>query len=150
LSLYRASVPRTLVLVVALFSTGASTGALARQFGAADPQCEDHPTAQALRRLMRALGRLIAEWTGGRHQIRISHSQQLEEKESIDQTRVGAIDINRTNVALIGNLVPSMNVPAMPFLFHSIENQRTMLDRPTVKARLAADRTHAQCGVTGT
>jgi hypothetical protein len=53
LSVYRASVPRTLVLVVALFSTGAATGAFAREFRAADTTCEDHPTIQALHRLAR-------------------------------------------------------------------------------------------------
>ena len=36
------------------------------------------------------------------------HSRQLgEEKETIEQTRVGAIDLNRTNVAPIGSLIPS-------------------------------------------
>ena len=36
--------------------------------------------------------------------------------------RAGAIDLNRTNVALIGNIVPSMNPLALPFLFRSIEH----------------------------
>ena len=49
------------------------------------------------------MGRLIEEKTGGRLQIRVFHSRQLgEEKETIEQTRAGAIDLNRTNVALIG------------------------------------------------
>ena len=59
------------------------------------------------------------------------HSRQLgEEKETIEQTRVGAIDLNRTNVALIGNFVPAMNVLAMPFLFRSIEHMQKVLDGP--------------------
>jgi tripartite ATP-independent transporter DctP family solute receptor len=123
----RADLSRTAALVVALFLTAAATGAVAREFRAADTQNEDYPTVQALR----YMGGLIAERTGGRHQIRVFHSHQLgEEKETIEQTRVGAIDLNRTNVALIGNFVPAMNVLAMPFLFRSIEHQQKVLDGP--------------------
>jgi tripartite ATP-independent transporter DctP family solute receptor len=123
----RADLSRTAALVVALYLTVAATGAIAREFRAADTQNEDYPTVQALR----FMGRLIAERTGGRHQIRVFHSHQLgEEKETIEQTRAGAIDLNRSNVALIGNFVPAMNVLAMPFLFRSIEQQHRVLDGP--------------------
>src|SRR5262249_37592776 len=44
--------------------------------------------------------------------------------------RVGAIDLNRINVALIGTFVPSMKVLAMPFLFRSIEHLQKVLDGP--------------------
>jgi tripartite ATP-independent transporter DctP family solute receptor len=74
---------------------------------------------------------VIAERTGGRDRIRVFHSRQLgEEKETIEQTRAGAIDLNRTNVALIGNLVPATNVLAMPFLFRSIGHLQKVLDGP--------------------
>jgi len=53
-----------------------------------------------------------------------------EEKETIEQTRAGAIDLNRTNVALIGSFVPAMNVLAMPFLFRSMEHLHKVLDGP--------------------
>jgi tripartite ATP-independent transporter DctP family solute receptor len=123
----RADLSRTAALVVALFLTVAATGAIAREFRAADTQNEDYPTVQALR----FMGSLIAARTGGRHQIRVFHSRQLgEEKETIEQTRAGAIDLNRINVALIGNFVPAMNVLAMPFLFRSIEHQQRVLDGP--------------------
>jgi tripartite ATP-independent transporter DctP family solute receptor len=123
----RANLPRTLTLVVALLLTVAATGAFAREFRAADTQNEDYPTVQALR----YMDHLIEERSGGRLQIRVFHSRQLgEEKETIEQTRVGAIDLNRTNVALIGTFVPSMNVLAMPFLFRSIEHQQKVLDGP--------------------
>jgi tripartite ATP-independent transporter DctP family solute receptor len=124
---YRADLPRTVALVVALLMAVASTSAFAREFRAADTQSEDYPTVQALR----YMGHLIEERSGGRLQIRVFHSRQLgEEKETIEQTRVGAIDLNRTNVALIGTFVPSMNVLAMPFLFRSIEHLQKVLDGP--------------------
>ena len=77
------------------------------------------------------MGSLVSERSGGRLQIRVFHSRQLgEEKETIEQTRAGAIDLNRTNVALIGTMVPAMNVLAMPFLFRSIEHMQKVLDGP--------------------
>ena len=125
--MYRADLPRTLTLVVALLLTVAPTSVFAREFRAADTQNEDYPTVQALR----YMGSLVEERSGGRLQIRVFHSRQLgEEKETIEQTRAGAIDLNRTNVALIGNFVPAMNVLAMPFLFRSIEHMQKVLDGP--------------------
>jgi tripartite ATP-independent transporter DctP family solute receptor len=123
----RADISRTVAIVVALFLTAVSTSAAAREFRAADTQSEDYPTVQALL----FMGRIIAERSGDRLQIRVFHSRQLgEEKETIEQTRVGAIDLNRTNVALIGSFVPAMNVLAMPFLFRSIEHLEKVLDGP--------------------
>lgn len=123
----RADLSRTVALVVALSLTAVSTSAVAREFRAADTQSEDYPTVQALR----YMGRMIAEKSGGRHQIRVFHSRQLgEEKETIEQTRAGAIDLNRSNVALIGTFVPAMNVLAMPFLFRSAEHLQKVLDGP--------------------
>ncbi len=123
----RAELSRAVAIVVALFLTAVTTSALAREFRAADTQSEDYPTVQALR----YMGSLIEEKSGGRLQIRVFHSRQLgEEKETIEQTRVGAIDLNRTNVALIGSFVPATNVLAMPFLFRSIEHLQKVLDGP--------------------
>src|ERR1700742_415899 len=121
------SVQRTVTIVAALWLTAASTIVAAREFRAADTQAEDYPTVQALR----FMGSMIAERSNGRDQIRVFHSRQLgEEKETIEQTRAGAIDLNRTNVALIGTFVPAMNVLAMPFLFRSIEHLQKVLDGP--------------------
>lgn len=123
----RADLSRTIKLVVALSLAAASTGVFAREFRAADTQNEEYPTVQALG----YMGSLVSERSGGRHQIKVFHSRQLgEEKETLEQTRVGAIDLNRTNVALIGTMVPSMNVLAMPFLFRSIEHLQKVLDGP--------------------
>ena len=123
----RAEIQRTVVLVVALLLTAGSTNAFPREFRAADTQNEDYPTVQALR----FMGRQVTERSGGRDEIKVFHSRQLgEEKETLEQTRAGAIDLNRTNVALIGNIVPAMNVLALPFLFRSIEHMQKVLDGP--------------------
>jgi tripartite ATP-independent transporter DctP family solute receptor len=121
----RARLSRTITLVAAALLLSAS--AFAREFRAADTQSEDYPTVEALR----YMGSLVAERSGGRHQLAVFHSRQLgEEKETLEQTRVGAIDLNRTNVALIGTMVPAVNVLAMPFLFRSLEHLQKVLDGP--------------------
>src|SRR5262245_30810815 len=78
----------------------ATTGAAAREFRAADIQEDNYPTVQALR----LMDQLVSQRTEKRHSIRVFHSRQLgEESQTVEQTRVGAIDINRINVGAIGN-----------------------------------------------
>ncbi|OQW55662.1 MAG: C4-dicarboxylate ABC transporter [Proteobacteria bacterium SG_bin9] len=114
-------------LLLCVITCTAATPSQAREFRVADTQSEDYPTVETLR----FMGRLVAERTGGRHQLRVFHSNQLgEEKETLEQTRAGAVDINRTNAALAGNYVPALNVLAMPFLFRSIDHLRAVLDGP--------------------
>ena len=132
------------MLVAALFSMAAATSVFAREFRAADTQNEEYPTVQALL----YMGSLVAERTGGRHQIKVFHSRQLgEEKETLEQTRVGAIDLNRTNVALIGTMVPAVNVLAMPFLFRSVEHLQKVLDGPIGNEILNSFEAHGFVGL---
>jgi TRAP-type C4-dicarboxylate transport system substrate-binding protein len=84
----RADLSRAMMLDVALLLTAVSTSGLVREFLAAGTRSERYPTFQAL-----------------------FHSRQLgEEKETLEQTRAGAIELNRTNVAPIGTLMPAVNV----------------------------------------
>lgn len=73
---------------VALLLTTVSTGAFAREFRAVGTQNEDCPTVPA----PYGAGGLM---------------------KTLDQSRAGAIDFNRTNVALIGTMVPAMPVAAI-------------------------------------
>ena len=109
--------------------------ASAREFRVADIQEENYPTVQALR----YMDHLVAQGTHGRHRIRVFHSRQLgEESQTIEQTRVGAIDMNRINVGAIGNYAPVLNVLALPFLFRSIEHLHAVIDGPIGEEILAA------------
>ncbi|WP_050406006.1 TRAP transporter substrate-binding protein [Bradyrhizobium embrapense] len=141
----RAGLSRTITLAVALLCTAVSASGFAREFRTADTQNEDYPTVQALN----YMDRLITERTGGRHRIVVFHSRQLgEEKETLEQTRAGAIDLNRTNVALIGTMVPSVNVLAMPFLFRSLEHLQHVLDGPIGNDILNSLEAHGFVGLT--
>jgi len=135
LSLLRTFRKSLAALLLAAAATVLTGPAGAREFRAADTQAEDYPTVQALR----YMGQLIAERSHGDYMIRVFHSNQLgEEKETIEQTRVGAIDLNRTNVAPIGSFVPSVNVLALPFLFRSVDHLNKVLDGPIGQEILAS------------
>jgi tripartite ATP-independent transporter DctP family solute receptor len=101
--------------------------ACAREFRAADIQDETYPTVQALL----LMDQIVAARTNGRHRIRVFHSRQLgEESQTIEQTRVGAIDLNRINVGAIGDVAPALNLLALPFLFQSTEHLYKVIDGP--------------------
>jgi tripartite ATP-independent transporter DctP family solute receptor len=120
---------RSLICVVlaAAVASAFATIVAAREFRAADTQAQDYPTVEALMRM----GESIRDRTQGAHSVRVFHSRQLgEEKETIEQTRAGAIDINRTNVAPLGGFVPEANVLSLPFLFRSIGHLHKVLDGP--------------------
>jgi tripartite ATP-independent transporter DctP family solute receptor len=119
--------------------------AMAREFRAADTQAGDYPTVRALE----YMGRLIEQRTDGRHRVRVFHSRQLgEEKETIEQTRAGAIDINRTNVGPLGSLVPVANALALPFLFRSIEHLHAVMDGPVGEEILGSFEKYGFVGLT--
>jgi tripartite ATP-independent transporter DctP family solute receptor len=116
----------------------------AREFRVADTQAEDYPTVQALH----FMAKIVEQRTGGRHHVLVFHSRQLgEEKETIEQTRVGAIDLNRTNVAPIGSLVPAANMLALPFLFRNFDHLHNVLDHAIGDEILAGFRQHGFVGL---
>jgi tripartite ATP-independent transporter DctP family solute receptor len=87
----------------------------------------DYPTVEAVRHL----SKLLDERTKGRLKINVFHSAQLgNEKDTIEQTRFGVIDINRINMAPFNNLIPATNVPSLPFIFRSVAHMRTVMDGP--------------------
>jgi tripartite ATP-independent transporter DctP family solute receptor len=119
--------------------------AAAREFRVADTQSADYPTVQALQ----FMAKIVEERTGGRHRLHVFHSRQLgEEKETIEQTRIGAIDLNRTNVAPIGSLVPVASVLSLPFLFRSFEHLHNVLDGSIGQEILAQFQLHGFVGLT--
>src|SRR5262245_7163748 len=140
---------RGLLLAVMLTVMGApfvlSSPAAAREFRVADIQEENYPTVQALR----YMDQLVTQRTNGRHRIRVFHSRQLgEEGQTIEQTRVGAIDMNRINVGPMGNIAPVLNVLALPFLFRSVDHLYKVVDGPIGDEILGAIESSGLIGLT--
>ena len=144
-SRYRKVAAAILALLAVVSAPGSRGSASAREFRAADIQEEDYPTVQALL----YMDKLVAERTQGRHHIRVFHSRQLgEESQTIEQTRVGAIDLDRINVAVIGDAAPPLSVLAQPFLFGSIDHLYRVIDGTIGEDILAAIEPYGFVGLT--
>jgi tripartite ATP-independent transporter DctP family solute receptor len=142
--MFRSSLAATsgLMLAAALYMTAAAS---AREFRGADTQAADYPTVRA----MVKMSELIEMRTNGRHRIRVFHSRQLgEEKETIEQTSAGAIDINRTSVGSLASIAPVAGVLALPYLFRSADHLHAVLDGPIGAEILAGLERYGLVGLT--
>ncbi|MFZ6762108.1 TRAP transporter substrate-binding protein [Roseomonas sp. KE0001] len=93
----------------------------------ADVHPDGYPTVEGVK----ALSRLAEERSGGRLRVQVFHSRQLgEEKDTLEQTRFGVIDMNRTNFATLTNLVPATVIPGLPFLFRDEAHMHQVVDGP--------------------
>ncbi len=93
----------------------------------ADVHPDGYPTIEGVKEM----GRLLQERTGGRIRIQVFHSRQLgDEKDSLEQTRLGVIDMTRVNTAPLNNLVPETLVAGLPFLFRDTEHMQKTMDGP--------------------
>ena len=114
---------QTLVATAAasLFAVAAN----ATEFRSSDIHPDDYPTVQAVRHM----GEELSKATGGKHSIKVFSKSALgNEKDTIEQTKLGAIAMTRVNVAPMNNICPATMVPTMPFLFRSTEHMRKVLD----------------------
>jgi TRAP-type C4-dicarboxylate transport system substrate-binding protein len=72
---------------------------------------DGYPTIEAVK----VMGQLLEQRTSGRIKINVFHSAQLgQEKDTIEQTRFGVIDMNRINMAPFNNLIASTNGAGPP------------------------------------
>ena len=99
--------------------------AQATEFRSSDIHPDDYPTVQAVRHM----GETLAKASGGKHTIKVFAKSALgNEKDTIEQTKLGALAMTRVNVAPMNNICPATMVPTMPFLFRSTEHMRRVLD----------------------
>ena len=106
----------------------ASLAAQATEFRSADiHNADDYPTVVAVKHMSTVLEKA----SGGKHKIKVFNKGALgSEKETIDQVKIGALDMVRVNVAPMNGVCPMTMVPTMPFLFRSVEHMRKALDGP--------------------
>ena len=96
-------------------------------FKASDVQPTGYPTVAATENL----GKKLEVATQGRLSIQMFPSMQLGgEKETIEQTQIGAIQMLRVSVGTVGPIVDDINVVNMPFLFKNTAHAEKMMDGP--------------------
>lgn len=94
---------------------------------AADVHPAGYPNVVAVE----SMGKKLDAATKGRLKIQTFPGGVLGgEKEMIEQTQVGAINILRTSLGPVGTVVPEVNVFNMPFVFRSQDHMRAVIDGP--------------------
>jgi len=114
-------------LLVAALACALATAATAQTMKAADVHPTGYPTVVAVE----GMGKKLEAATQGRIKFQMFPGSVLGgEKEMIEQTQVGAIQVLRTSLGPVGPVVPEVNVFNMPFVFRSIAHMRAVIDGP--------------------
>ncbi|WP_244544712.1 TRAP transporter substrate-binding protein [Cohaesibacter marisflavi] len=92
-----------------------------------DTHPDGYPTVEAVK----YMGELLKERTDGRICVEVFHSAQLgEEKDSIEQTKFGVIDLNRVSTGPFNNIVEETKVVSLPYIFKSVDHMHRVVDGP--------------------
>jgi tripartite ATP-independent transporter DctP family solute receptor len=115
-------------------------------FKASDVQPPGYPTVAATE----SLGKKLEAATDGRLSVRMYPSMQLGgEKETIEQTQIGAIQLLRVSAGTLGPIVDDINVVNMPFLFKNTAHAEKMMDGPLGQELLDKITANANAGLVG-
>ncbi|HZF83059.1 MAG TPA: TRAP transporter substrate-binding protein [Burkholderiaceae bacterium] len=113
--------------LLAVAASVLAVAAHATEFRSADIHPDDYPTVTAVK----FMGERLKALSGGKHSIKVFNNSALgNEKDTIEQTKIGALQMVRVNIAPMNNICPETQVPTMPFLFRSVEHMHKVLDGP--------------------
>ncbi len=115
-------------LAALLAATGFAGAACAAELRSADVHnSDDYPTVAAVKHM----SELLEKRSNGKYRIKVYNKSALgSEKETLDQVKIGALEMNRVNISSLNALCPKSLVPTMPFLFNSVQHMRKVLDGP--------------------
>jgi len=109
---------------------GRAPGAVAQSkmvLKASDVHPLGYPTVEAVVRM----GKKLEAASGGRLSVQMFPAMQLGgEKEMLEQTQVGALQICRVSVGPVGTIVDELNVFNLPFIFRDESHMRKVIDGP--------------------
>ncbi|PRY77711.1 tripartite ATP-independent transporter DctP family solute receptor [Yoonia maritima] len=109
-----------------------------------DTHPDGYPTVAAVNHM----GDLLEERTDGRLCIEVSHSAQLgQEKDTIEQTQFGVIDMNRVSLGPFNNIIEETQIPSLPYIFRSVEHMHKVMDGPVGDQILEAFSDHDLVGL---
>jgi tripartite ATP-independent transporter DctP family solute receptor len=115
---------RTLIAAAAALSAFAAQ-AQSIVLKATDTHPAGYPTVVAVENM----GKKLEAATNGRIKMQMFAGAVLgQEKEAVEQTQLGAIQINRISLGVIGPIVPDVNVFNMPFVFRDVAHMRKVID----------------------
>ncbi len=111
------------VMVVGIFAMEKKGGVIILK--ASDDHHKGYSTVEGLY----LMAKLVEDWTNGRIKIEVYPGAVLGgEKETLEQTQMGVIDINRVSVAPLSAIYPKFSVFALPYIFKSREHMWKVLE----------------------
>ncbi len=130
-------------LVMSVALTGA-TMACEVTLRSSDTHPDGYPTVEAVK----YIGKVIQEKTNGRLCLEVYFNAQLgEEKDTIEQTQFGVIDMNRISLGPFNNIIPETQVPSLPYIFRSVDHMHHVMDGPIGQQILDAFTAHDLIGL---
>ena len=101
----------------------------------ADIQNEGYPTVRALQ----GMAEMLKQRTQGRITLKVYCGGAFgSEKEALEQTKSGGLDMARVNISPLNKSCPETIIPTLPFLFRSVEHMQRALDGQAGEAILAS------------
>jgi len=92
-----------------------------------DDHADGYPTVEALK----FMGKVIETMTNGKYKFEVYPSAQLgSEKETVEQTILGVIDVNRISISPLVTFYEPIGVFSMPYLFRDNEHMWKVLEGP--------------------
>jgi len=112
--------------------------AQARDFRSADVHAADYPTNMAVK----YMGEQLSKSTAGKYNVKVFGNSALgSEKDTVEQVKIGALDMVRVSTAAFHGIVPESMIPSLPFLFRDINHfRKTMYGAPGDKILAAFDK----------
>lgn len=90
---------------------------------------DTHPAGYPTVAAVESMGKKLEAATQGRIKIQTFPGAVLgQEKEAVEQTQLGAIQLARISLGVIGPVVPEVNVFNMPFVFRDVAHMRKVID----------------------
>ncbi len=90
---------------------------------------DTHPAGYPTVVAVENMGKRLDAATNGRIKIQTFPGAVLgQEKEAVEQTQLGAIQLARISLGVIGPVVPEVDVFNMPFVFRDINHMRKVID----------------------
>lgn len=90
---------------------------------------DTHPAGYPTVVAVENFGKKLEAATQGRIKVQMFPGAVLgQEKEAVEQTQLGAIQLARISLGVIGPIVPEVNVFNMPFVFRDVAHMRKVID----------------------
>ena len=108
-------------IVAAAVLALAAGQAAAKDFRSSDVHNKDFPTNMAVK----FMGDELSKATGGKDNIKVFGDSALgSEKDTVEQVKIGALDMVRVSTAAFHGIVPESMIPSLPFLFRDLDHFR--------------------------